>query len=107
MDGKMVLSPGGDFMNPNPIVVHATLQPDGVTLVTDEPLPLSPGRVEVAVRGAAPPPSGPGMLEVLDRIHRDQRSRGHRPMSEAEMEAEIAALGAEKDEEEKRWRQSH
>jgi hypothetical protein len=34
------------------------------------------------------PKSGPTMLEVLERIHRDQQQRGQRPMTEEEMAAE-------------------
>jgi hypothetical protein len=44
------------------------------------------------------------MLEVLDRIHREQKQRGHRPMTEEEMAAEVARMRAEEDEYEERWR---
>jgi hypothetical protein len=45
------------------------------------------------------------MLEVLDRIHREQRQRGRRPMTEEEMAAEISRRRAEDDEYEERWRE--
>jgi hypothetical protein len=45
------------------------------------------------------------MLEVLDRIHRDQQQRGRKPMTEEEMAAEIAQSRAEDEEYEERWRQ--
>src|SRR5947209_4178992 len=86
------------------ITVEATLQPDGVTLQLDKKVALPPGRVTVTVRPTGPG-TGPTMLEVLDRIHRDQRQQGRRPMTDEEMTAEIARMRAEDDEYEERWRQ--
>lgn len=91
-------------MTTTPITVDATLQPDGVTLCVEKQLPLPPGRVTVTVRPLTPP-SGPTMLEVLDRIHRDRQQRGRRPMTEEEMAAEIAQIRAEDTEYEARWRE--
>jgi hypothetical protein len=91
-------------MMPGTITVDATLQPDGVTLELDEKLALPPGRVTVTVQSAEPK-SGPTMVEVLERIHREQRQRGRRPMTEAEMAAEIAAQRFEDEEYEERLRQ--
>src|SRR5438270_8593429 len=85
------------------ITVEATLHPDGVTLQLKKKLALPPGRVLVTVQPTGPSP-GPTMLEVLDRIHRDQQQRGRRPMTEEQMAAEIAQLRAEDDECEGRWR---
>jgi hypothetical protein len=45
------------------------------------------------------------MLEVLDRIHRDQQQRGRRPMTEEELAAEIARMRCEDDGHEERWRE--
>jgi hypothetical protein len=90
-------------MSTSTITVGATLQPDGVTLQLEKKLPLPPGRVTVIVQPAEQR-SGPTMLEVLDRIHREQQERGRRPMTEAEMAAEIAQMRAEEDEYEGRWR---
>jgi hypothetical protein len=91
-------------MTTTTITVEATLQPDGVTLQLDKKVALPPGRVTVTVQptGAR---SGPTMLEVLDRIHRERQQRGRRPMTEEEMAAEIARLRGEDDEYEERWEQ--
>jgi hypothetical protein len=91
-------------MTTAPITVEATLQPDGVTLQLEKKLALPPGRVTVTVQPTEPR-SGPTMLEVLDRLHREQNERGRRPMTEAEMNDEIAHLRGEDDEYEERWRQ--
>jgi hypothetical protein len=82
------------------ITAEATLQPDGVTLRLEKKLALPPGRVLVTVQPTESR-SGPTMLEVLDRIHRDQQQRGRPPMSEEEMAAEIAQLRAEEEYEER------
>jgi hypothetical protein len=87
------------------ITVAATLQPDGVTLQLEKKLVLPPGRVTVTVQPVAAQP-GPAMVEVLDRIHLDQRQRGHRPMTEEEMATEVARMRAEEDEYEERWRRT-
>ena len=86
------------------ITIEATLQPDGVTLHLENKLSLPPGRVTMTVHPTEPG-SGPTMLEVLDRIHRDQQQRGRRPMTEEEMAAEIAQMRGDDDEYEERWRQ--
>lgn len=86
------------------ITAEATLQPDGVTLRLGKKLALLPGRVLVTVQPTESS-SGPTMLEVLDRIHREQQQRGRPPMSEEEMAAEIAQLRAEDDEYEERMRE--
>src|SRR5437868_2285811 len=83
------------------ITVEATLQPDGLTLQLDHKIALPPGRVTVTVQLAGTR-AGPTMLEVLDRIHRDQQHRGRRPATEGEMDAEIARLRAE---DEEQWRE--
>jgi hypothetical protein len=90
-------------MTTTTITVEATLQPDGVTLLLEKKLALPPGRVTVTVQPTGPRP-GPTMLEVLDRIHRDQQRRGRRPMTEEEMAGETAQMRAEDDEYEERWR---
>ncbi|HZT79900.1 MAG TPA: hypothetical protein VFA26_06750 [Gemmataceae bacterium] len=91
-------------MPPTPITAEATLQPDGVTLQLERRLALPPGRVTVTLQPTGPK-SGPTMLEVLDRIHREQRQRGRTPLTEAEMAAEVARLRGEEDAYEERWRQ--
>ena len=91
-------------MTPTTITVEGTLQADGVTLRLETKLALPPGRVTVTVQPAAPV-TGPTMVDVLDRIHREQQRRGRKPMTEEEMAAEIAALRADDDEYEERCRQ--
>jgi hypothetical protein len=86
------------------ITVEATLHPDGVTLQLDKKPGLTPGRVTVTVQPAGVR-SGPTMLEVLDRIHREQEQQGRKPMTEEEMAAEIAQLRADDEEYEESWRQ--
>jgi hypothetical protein len=91
-------------MTSSPITVAATLEPDGVTLRLAQKVEFPPGPVQVTVQ----PPvssSGPTMLEVLERIHRERQQRGHKPMTEEEMAAEIAEMRAEDDEYEERWRE--
>jgi hypothetical protein len=91
-------------MTATPITVEATLQPDGVTLQLEQKLALPPGRVTVTVQPAVPK-TGPTMLEVLHRIHRDQQQRRRQPMTEEEMAADMARTRTEEDEYEERWRE--
>lgn len=91
-------------MTTTTITVQGTLQPDGLTVHLENKLPLPPGRVTVTVQPTATK-SGPTMLEVLDRIHRDQQQRGRKPMTEVEMAAEIAQVHSEDDPYEERWRE--
>jgi hypothetical protein len=90
-------------MTSSPITVEATLQADGVTLRLAQKVNLPPGPVQVTVQPARSP-SGPTMRDVLDRIHRDHQQRGHKPLTDEGMAAEIAALRSEEEEEEERWR---
>src|SRR5947209_19179938 len=80
------------------------LQPDGMTLQREKKVSLPPGPVTVTVQPTGAN-AGPTMLEVLDRIHREQQQRGRRPMTEEEMAAEIAQMRSEDDDYEERWRQ--
>lgn len=84
--------------------VEATLQSDGLTLQLEKKLALPPGRVIVTVQRAEQK-SGPTMLETLDHIHREQQRRGRKPITEAEMAAEIDQLRGEDEEYEERWRE--
>jgi len=84
------------------IIENGTLQPDGMTVRLDKKVGLPPGRVTVEVRTVATP-SGPTMLEVLDRIHLDQQRRGRVPVSEQEMAGEIERMRSDDDEYEERW----
>lgn len=91
-------------MNASTITLEATLLADGQTLQLNEKLPLPPGRVMVTVQTAAPK-SAATLLEVLDRIRREQQQRGHVPMTEEEMEAEMAQMRSEDNDYEERWRE--
>lgn len=94
-------------MTADTITIHGTLQADGVTLQLEKKVALPPGRVTVTVRAEQPVPAGSEltMVEVLDRIHRDQLTRGRKPMTEEQMVAEIADLRADDDAYEERCRQ--
>lgn len=94
-------------MTTSTITVEGTLQADGVTLQLEKKVALPPGRVTVTVQAAPPVQAGAGptMVEVLDRIHRDQQARGRKPMTEEQMAAEITELRAGDDEYEERCRQ--
>jgi hypothetical protein len=84
--------------------VHATLQPDGLTLRLEEKLTLPPGRVSVTIQ-AEESTAGPTMLEVLKRIHREQFERGRLPMTEEEMVTGIAEVCDDDKDYEERWRE--
>jgi hypothetical protein len=92
-------------MNPSTLNLEATLLPDGQTLQLNEKIALPPGRVTVTVQVASTPKSEASMLEVLDRIHGEQEQGGHVPMTEEEMEAEIANMRNEDNDYEERWRE--
>lgn len=91
-------------MNPSTITTEATLLTDGRTLQLKEKLALPPGPVTVTVR-ASEAKSSPTVLEVLDRIHQEQRQRGRPAMTEEEMAAEIAHMRTEEEEDDARWRE--
>jgi hypothetical protein len=85
------------------ITVNGTLQPDGITVELEHKVALPPGRVTVEVRRANTAP-GPTMLEVLDRIHQEQRGRGRPPMTDEQMASEIDQMREDDEEYEARWR---
>ncbi len=85
------------------ITTEATLEPDGVTLHLDRKVALPAGRVTVIVQSMGQG-SGPSMLDVLHRIHQDQKLRARKPMTDEEMAAEIAAMRAEDEEYQDRCR---
>jgi hypothetical protein len=84
--------------------VRGTLKPDGTLELMEKPN-LPPGPVQVTLQAVQEArPGEPGLLEILDRIHANQRARGYQGLTEEEMAARIAAL---RDDEvyEERWRQ--
>ena len=90
-------------MSATSITVAGTLDPDGVTVRLDRKVTLPPGPVTVTVY-CQQPKDGPGVLEVLDRIHRAQQERGRRPPTEEETAEQIRRMREEEDDDE-RWRQ--
>jgi glycine betaine/choline ABC-type transport system substrate-binding protein len=90
-------------MTKSTITTDATLEPDGMTVHFDKRIALPPGRVTVTVESIVPK-AGPSMLDVLERIHADQRQRACKPMTDEEMAAEIATMRAEDDDYEDQWR---
>lgn len=91
-------------MTASTITIEATLLADGRTLQLEDKLALPPGRVTVTVQTIAPK-SGSTMLEILERIHREQPQCGRVSMTEREMDAEIAQMRSEDEEYEERWRE--
>ena len=82
----------------NTIEIEGTLHPDG-NLILDEKPAMPPGRVRVALRAvSAAENAGDDVLMVLNRIRVDQRARGHRPRTRAEIDAEIDAMRGEDEE---------
>lgn len=93
-------------MSTTPITLRGTVRPDG-TLNLEAPLPLPPGPVRVTIQtdagsGAWSPDRG--VIEVLDAIDASQRARGFLGRPTEEMEADMAGLGSEDDEDRARWR---
>jgi hypothetical protein len=92
-------------MSDEKVTVVATLRDDGKTLEFDEKVPVRPGRVSVTMQAVGvPEPPKPSVLEVLDRIHREQQERGYKGMTEQEMAAVIAEIRGDEGYKE-RWRQ--
>ena len=83
-------------MTITPITIEATLQPDGMNLLLDQKLALTPGRVSLSIKPITSL-SGATMLDVLDRIHVERQQRNRRSMTEEEMIAQISELRTEED----------
>src|SRR5436305_12374263 len=98
-------SRGETFMSDQAIVLQGTVGPDGTLDVPDK-VPLSAGRVRVIIQKLSDD-RGQTLPEVLRRIHQAREARGARGLSQAELDAELAALRAEDEEEERRWRAIH
>ncbi len=73
------------------VSVQAVLQADGLTLRLAEKTKLPPGPVHLTIQPTGTG-AGPTMLEVLDRIQREQAERGQQPQTAAEIQAEIAEI---------------
>ncbi len=86
-------------MGMNPIVVQGTVESDG-TLKLDQPLALPPGAVEVTIQPLSKTATPPDPFwATMEEIWAGQRARGHLPRSKAEIDAEIASLRDEAEEE--------
>jgi hypothetical protein len=85
-------------MNATQLVMSGTIRPDG-TLELEGKTNLPPGRVRVTLNIV---PEQPGqredVLTVLQRIHAEQKARGMKPRSAAEIDAYINALRDELEE---------
>jgi len=86
-------------MGMNQIVVHGIVESDG-TLKLDEPVPLPPGVVEVTIQllSQTKSPLDP-FWAAMEEIWAGQKARGHVPRSKTEIDAEIAVLRNEAEEE--------
>ncbi len=76
------------------VVVRGTLTPEGALVLEERP-DLPPGPVQVTVEIAQPAAGGEDLMEVLERIHREQRARGFVPRSREEIDADIEAMRRE------------
>jgi hypothetical protein len=73
------------------IVANGALK-DALTVVLDEPLPVSSGRVEVSIRLTSDEVATKHQVATFLRdLRARQAERGHVPLSAAEIEAQIAA----------------
>jgi hypothetical protein len=91
-------------MSTTTVVVRGTMNADG-TLKLEAPVAFPPGPVQVTIQALSEQsPAGPGWWDVLQQIWREQAERGYQGRSLEEMEADEAALRAEDEEYEARWR---
>ena len=84
-------------MSTRPIIVEATLRPDG-TLEPHEKLALPPGRVQLVVQPLPDLPDDP-FWQMMKRIWAGQKSRGQVPRTREEIDAELEQMDSEADEE--------
>ncbi len=86
-------------MSMNQIVVQGIVESDG-TLKLDQPVPLPPGAVEVTIQplSETATPLDP-FWATMEEIWAGQRARGHVPRSKAEIDAQIASLRDEAEDE--------
>lgn len=99
-------------MTAHPIIVEATLRPDG-SLELHEKLPLLPGRVQLVVQSLPNLPDDP-FWQMMKQMWADQKSRGQVPRTREEIDAELEQLDSEADEEmqaterlQEQYRQTH
>jgi hypothetical protein len=86
-------------MSMNQIVVQGIVESDG-TLKLDQPVPLPPGAVEVTIQSLSNTATSlDPFWATMEEIWAGQRERGHVPRSKAEIDAQIASLRDEAEEE--------
>jgi hypothetical protein len=69
--------------------VTTGLLKDGVTLLLDQPLPISEGRVRVTVQSVASGSAQQPLEEYLADLRARQAARGHVPRSREEIDAQV------------------
>jgi len=84
-------------MSLSEVVIEGTIQPDG-TLVLDEKLNLSPGRVQVIVQTLPAIPKDDPFWQRMQAMWNAQKARGHVARSVEEVEAERRQIREEWDE---------
>jgi len=86
-------------MGLQPIEVEGTLQADG-TLVLDERPSMPPGRVRVTLLPVAgPTPPEDDFMTRMEAVWAAQKARGYVPPSREQIDAEIAVMRDEAEEE--------
>jgi hypothetical protein len=86
-------------MDANQVVVQGVLGSDG-RLTLNEPVPLPPGAVEVAIQPVRTRRSSPDSFRArIQRMWEGQKARGHVPRSKQEIDAQVAAFRDEAEKE--------
>ena len=78
--------------------VQGTVRPDG-QLDLDQPLRMPAGRVQVTVQPLPPPPETDRFWKMMESIWTDLKADGRHSRSREEIDAEIAALRNDAEEE--------
>jgi|SRR5580704_15969335 hypothetical protein len=88
-------------MNTGQIIIQGTVDSEG-GLTLNQPVPLPPGPVEVSVHSRLSTPStvsAGSFWTAMEKIWAGQRARGYVPRSREEVDAEIAGLRDEAEDE--------
>lgn len=72
------------------MVTHGILKPDG-RLELDEKPNLPPGRVQVILQPVAEK-TGLGLLELLEKFRKENETRGFKPRTREQIDADLAAM---------------
>jgi hypothetical protein len=87
---------GGRKVSVDTVVLNAVVRQDG-SLELGQKIPLAPGPVELTVR-AISNGQKENVLDVLNRIRREQQANGHVARSRDEIDAEVQSIRGEWDE---------